>query len=149
MAKPKQLTEGERFLAGRCPQLIKVSKHLAGQLALFPGDPCKCECEAGDKPQSVFQLRYRARLLFKSVKPCDESDSDALIPDGAELWLTGTLTLRQDVCGQDKRLVLIGCNHGTFDIFRPGSGDTLFKPPVPFCGTEGFQPTGNGPERCC
>src|SRR5205823_2740650 len=93
----KEKAERDRFLAGAgCPQMLKVSKHLAGPLKLFPGEPCRCECKAGGRVQTVFRVNYRAVLRFDTAKPCDETELEPLLQAGTELWLDGTLTLRDD-----------------------------------------------------
>jgi hypothetical protein len=139
----------KRFLRGPgCPQILKVSKRLAGRLSLYPGEPCKCECRIGDKVQVVFRVNYRAILKFHSVAPCDETATEPLLQDGStELWLSGALTLRLEKCREAETPVLLGCNTGTYTIHRYRPNEDIMT--GPFCGTEGFMPTEKEGRRCC
>ena len=138
---------GELFLAGGCPQLLKVSKRLQGPMNLIPRQPCGCECAIGDIRQTVFQCHYRAVLRFATVKPCDETELEPLLQGGVELWLEGDLTLRLDKCLESGAPVLIGRNQGRYHIhrYRPNEGIMDGS----FCGTEGVLSTENGAKRCC
>jgi hypothetical protein len=140
--------ERDRFLAGPgCPQLLKVSKQLKGFLNLSPGEPCKCECKVGGRTQTVFRANYRAILTFSTAKPCDETELEPLLQRGTELWLKGTLTLREEKCREANGPVLLGRNQGVYYIhrYRPNA-DVMTGP---FCGTEGFLPTEKAGKRCC
>ncbi len=146
--KAKDKMERDRFLAGpACPQILKLSKRLAGSLNLFPGEPCKCECKACGKRITVFQVNYRAVLRFDTAKPCDETESEPLLQAGTELWLAGKLTLREDSCREDDKRVLVGRNQGAYQIHRYRPNEDVMR--GPFCGTEGLLPTKKAAERCC
>jgi len=130
-----------------CPQLLKVSKRLEGQLKLLGGNPCKCECHLGDASQTIVRVNYSATLRFHTVKPCDETNVPSLLPDGAELRLDGVLTLRQEICRETNEVALIGCNSGKYVIHRFGPDEDIMT--GKFCGTEGFLSMSDGPRRCC
>ena len=81
--------ERDCFLAGpSCPQVLKLSKRLVTKtdepVKLFPTESCKCECKVGDKTLTVFQVSYRAILLFNRARHCDETELEPLLQFGTE-----------------------------------------------------------------
>lgn len=138
---------GEDFLAGPCPQVLRVSKRLEGTMQLHPTQPCPCECAAGAEPQRIFQADYRAVLKFASAAPCDETELEPLLQGGTELWLEGTLLLRLAQCPESGDPALIGRNQGHYRIHRYRPNQDVME--GDFCGTEGVLPTAPEAERCC
>ena len=55
--------------------------------------------------------------------------------------------MREDVCPETRKPVLVGRNAGTFVIHRYRPNEDIMK--GPFCGPEGLLVTAEGDKRCC
>jgi hypothetical protein len=122
-----------------------MSKTLEGDLQLRPGQPCLCTCDVGQ--QVIARVCYRTILPLRANADCDETNHEPLLQDGAELWLSGKLTLRQSTCKESGMQLLVGSNEGTYRIHRYRPNEDVFA--GPFCGTIGFAPPASGGSRCC
>ncbi|HYV39142.1 MAG TPA: hypothetical protein VE988_25875 [Gemmataceae bacterium] len=111
----------------------------------LPTDGCNCDCPASDGLQHIYQPNYHVQFKLKSVAGCDETGV-APLPDGSELTMDGTLTLRETICKADEKRIRFGKNEGSFRIRGPQQD--LFE--GHFCGTVGVNPSNDKlADRCC
>jgi hypothetical protein len=142
-ARDRFLTSGCRET--ECPHVLKLSKNLEDEIRFVPAKPCHCTCN--EAQQVIGRACYRSILKLQTNADCDETEREPLLQFGAELWLSGKMTLREAKCKESGMPVLVGVNEGMFRIHRYKPNEDVFA--GPFCGTVGLMPVASGGGRCC